>query len=35
MMPGSSRMPVSLRESFIQVKRQRPANLSAVVNLDL
>lgn len=35
MMSGSSRMPVSLRESFNQVKRRRPANLSAVVNLDL
>ncbi|CAI4217310.1 unnamed protein product [Parascedosporium putredinis] len=34
-MTGSSRMPVSLRESFNQVKRRRPTSLSAVVNLDL
>lgn len=34
-MPGTSRMPVSLRESFNQVKRRRPTSLSAVVNLDL
>jgi len=34
-MPGSSRMPVSLRESINHVKRRKPANLAAVINLDL
>lgn len=34
-MPGSSRMPVSLRESFNNVKRKRQANPFLVLNLDL
>ncbi|KAK8094553.1 sphingosine-1-phosphate lyase [Apiospora hydei] len=34
-MPGSTRMPISLRESFERVKRNRPANSLALINLDL
>lgn len=34
-MSGTSRIPVSLAESFNKVKKRRPANLSALVNLDL
>ncbi|KAI0479239.1 pyridoxal phosphate-dependent transferase [Xylariaceae sp. FL0804] len=34
-MPGSSRMPVSLRESFNSVKRSRPRNPLQLVSLDL
>ncbi|KAL7623882.1 Dihydrosphingosine phosphate lyase [Parahypoxylon ruwenzoriense] len=34
-MPGSSRMPISLRESLISVKRSRPTNPLQVLNLDL
>ncbi|ORY56112.1 pyridoxal phosphate-dependent transferase [Pseudomassariella vexata] len=34
-MPGSSRMPISLRESFNSVKRNRPNNPLQVLNLDL
>ncbi|KAH7367229.1 sphingosine-1-phosphate lyase [Plectosphaerella cucumerina] len=34
-MPGSSRMPVSLRESFNHVKKSRKTNPFLVVNLDL
>ncbi|KAK3371677.1 pyridoxal phosphate-dependent transferase [Lasiosphaeria ovina] len=34
-MPGTSRMPVSLRESFNTVKRSRPANTLQLLNLDL
>ncbi|KAH9908128.1 pyridoxal phosphate-dependent transferase [Xylariomycetidae sp. FL2044] len=34
-MPGSSRMPVSLRESFNSVRRSRPTNPLHVVSLDL
>jgi hypothetical protein len=34
-MPGTSRMPISLRESINHVKRRRPANLAAVINVDL
>ncbi|KAI0162797.1 pyridoxal phosphate-dependent transferase [Pestalotiopsis sp. NC0098] len=34
-MPGSSRMPISFRESFDSIKKSRPANPWSVVNLDL
>ncbi|KAH6656773.1 sphingosine-1-phosphate lyase [Truncatella angustata] len=34
-MPGSSRMPISLRESFESIKRNRPRDPWSVVNLDL
>ncbi|CAJ2508704.1 Uu.00g137300.m01.CDS01 [Anthostomella pinea] len=34
-MPGSSRMPISLRESLNSVKRSRPSNPWQVINLDL
>ncbi|KAK3344138.1 pyridoxal phosphate-dependent transferase [Lasiosphaeria hispida] len=34
-MPGTSRMPISLRESFNTVKRSRPANTLQVLSLDL
>ncbi|KAK1772532.1 putative sphingosine-1-phosphate lyase [Phialemonium atrogriseum] len=34
-MPGTSRMPISLRESFNSVKKARPRNPLAVLNLDL
>ncbi|KAK0705365.1 pyridoxal phosphate-dependent transferase [Lasiosphaeris hirsuta] len=34
-MPGTSRIPISLRESFNTVKRSRPANTLQVLNLDL
>ncbi|KAH6688603.1 sphingosine-1-phosphate lyase [Plectosphaerella plurivora] len=34
-MPGSSRMPVSLRESFNHVKKSRKTNPFLVLNLDL
>ncbi|KAK9778803.1 putative Sphingosine-1-phosphate lyase [Seiridium cardinale] len=34
-MPGSSRMPISLRESFDSIKKNRPKNPWSVVNLDL
>ncbi|KAK0613770.1 pyridoxal phosphate-dependent transferase [Immersiella caudata] len=34
-MPGTSRMPVSLRESFNSVKRPRPSNPLQVVSLEL
>ena len=34
-MPGTSRMPVSLRESFNSVKRSRPTNPLQVLSLDL
>ncbi|TPX13137.1 uncharacterized protein E0L32_006337 [Thyridium curvatum] len=34
-MPGSSRMPISLRESFNSVKRRRPALSLQMLNLDL
>lgn len=34
-MPGSSRMPVSLRETYNSVKKARPADPLALVNLEL
>ncbi|KAH8677371.1 pyridoxal phosphate-dependent transferase [Xylariales sp. PMI_506] len=34
-MPGSSRMPVSLRESFDRVKRTRPSNPLSVLSVEL
>ncbi|KAI1846453.1 hypothetical protein JX265_005023 [Neoarthrinium moseri] len=34
-MPGSSRMPISLRESFDSIKKSRPSDPFALVNLDL
>ncbi|KAK3387203.1 pyridoxal phosphate-dependent transferase [Podospora didyma] len=34
-MPGTSRMPISLRKSFNTVKRSRPSNTLQLLNLDL
>lgn len=34
-MPGSSRMPVSLRETYNSVKKARPSTPLALVNLEL
>ena len=34
-MPGSSRMPVSLRGSFESVKRRRPALALSLINLEV
>jgi len=34
-MPGSSRMPISLRDSFNSVKRKTPASPLLILNLDL
>jgi len=34
-MPGTSRMPISLRESIASVKRRRPAGPLLLLNLEL
>lgn len=34
-MPGSSRIPASLRETFNTVKRSRPSNPLQMLNLEL